>query len=55
VHGVGGGAQGTGGDVQTELAAEELRLAADALGAVTGKVDVEEILDVVFADFCVGK
>ena len=55
VHGAGGGAQGTGGDAQTELAAEELRLAADALGAVTGKVDVEEILDVVFADFCVGK
>ncbi len=38
-----------------ELAAEELRLAVRALGHVTGRFDVEELLDVVFADFCCGK
>jgi tRNA modification GTPase len=34
----------------SELAAEDLRLAARALGRITGRVDVEEILDVVFRD-----
>jgi tRNA modification GTPase len=38
-----------------ELAAEDLRLAARALGRITGRVDVEEILDVVFREFCIGK
>jgi tRNA modification GTPase len=38
-----------------ELAAEDLRLAARALGQITGRVDVEEILDRVFAGFCIGK
>ena len=38
-----------------ELRAEDLRLAADALGRITGQVDVEQILDVVFRDFCIGK
>ncbi len=38
-----------------ELVAEDLRLAARALGRITGRVDVEDILDVVFADFCIGK
>lgn len=38
-----------------ELAAEDLRLAARALGRLTGRVDVEDILDVVFRDFCIGK
>jgi len=38
-----------------ELAAEDLRLAARALGRVTGRVDVEELLDIVFRDFCIGK
>jgi tRNA modification GTPase len=38
-----------------ELAAEDLRIAARALGRITGRVDVEEILDVVFRDFCIGK
>ncbi len=37
------------------LAAEELRLAARGLGRVTGRVDVEELLDVIFRDFCIGK
>ncbi len=39
----------------TELAAEDLRLAVRALGRITGRVDVEDILDVIFRDFCIGK
>jgi tRNA modification GTPase len=38
-----------------ELAAEDLRLAIRALGRITGAVDVEELLDVIFRDFCIGK
>jgi tRNA modification GTPase len=38
-----------------DLLAEELRLAAHALGRLTGRVDVEDILDVIFRDFCIGK
>jgi tRNA modification GTPase len=38
-----------------DLLAEELRLAAAALGRLTGRVDVEDILDVIFRDFCIGK
>jgi tRNA modification GTPase len=38
-----------------ELIAEELRSAATALGRLTGRVDVEDILDVIFRDFCIGK
>lgn len=35
--------------------AEELRLAAQALGRLTGRVDVEDVLDKIFRDFCIGK
>ncbi|WP_085901559.1 tRNA uridine-5-carboxymethylaminomethyl(34) synthesis GTPase MnmE [Kiloniella majae] len=38
-----------------ELCAEDLRLATRYLGRITGKVDVEELLDVIFRDFCIGK
>ena len=38
-----------------DLLAEELRLATRALGRLTGRVDVEDILDVIFRDFCIGK
>lgn len=38
-----------------ELAAEELRIAAHCLGRLLGRVDVEDILDVIFREFCVGK
>jgi len=38
-----------------ELAAEEIRHAVRALGRITGRVDVEDILDVIFSEFCIGK
>lgn len=38
-----------------ELRAEELRLAADRLGRIVGSVDVEDLLDVIFSQFCIGK
>ncbi len=38
-----------------ELAVEDVRLAVRALGRITGRVDIENILDVVFRDFCIGK
>lgn len=44
-------AEGLGLDVQ----AEYLRLAGHSLGRVTGRVDVENLLDVIFSEFCIGK
>ncbi|MDW9418239.1 tRNA uridine-5-carboxymethylaminomethyl(34) synthesis GTPase MnmE [Sinorhizobium meliloti] len=38
-----------------ELRAEQLRQAGDALGRITGRVDVENLLDVIFSEFCIGK
>jgi tRNA modification GTPase len=38
-----------------DLLAEELRLAMRALGRLTGRVDVDDVLDVIFRDFCIGK
>jgi tRNA modification GTPase len=38
-----------------DLVAEELRAAATTLGRLTGRVDVEDILDAIFRDFCIGK
>ena len=38
-----------------EGAAEDLRLAWRSLGRITGRVDVEDLLDVIFRDFCLGK
>jgi len=38
-----------------DLVAEEIRIAARALGSLTGRVDVEDVLDVIFRDFCIGK
>ena len=38
-----------------ELRAEDLRRATDAVGRVTGRVDVEELLGVIFSEFCIGK
>lgn len=42
-------------DKDIELTAEDLRLAARSLGKITGVVDVDEILDRIFGDFCIGK
>jgi tRNA modification GTPase len=38
-----------------ELAAEQLRRALHELGRITGAVDLDELLEVVFRDFCIGK
>lgn len=40
---------------QPELMAQELRIALGSLGRITGRVDVEDLLDVIFRDFCIGK
>ncbi len=42
-------------DQADELIAENLRISARELGRVTGSVDVEDLLDVIFSDFCIGK
>lgn len=38
-----------------ELEAEDLRLAVNSLGRITGRVDVEDLLDAIFSQFCIGK
>jgi tRNA modification GTPase len=38
-----------------EFVAEDLRAAADCLGRLLGRVDVEDVLDKIFRDFCIGK
>lgn len=38
-----------------ELQAESLRMAGNAIGRITGRVDVENLLDVIFSEFCIGK
>ena len=38
-----------------ELVAEDIRLASRSLGRLTGRVAVDEVLDVIFRDFCIGK
>jgi tRNA modification GTPase len=48
--------QGAGEELMAEeLVAEDLRHALVGLGRLTGRVDVEEVLDVIFREFCVGK
>ena len=43
------------GGLPLELVAEEVRLAARELARLVGRIDVEDLLDVVFRDFCIGK
>ncbi|NVD40718.1 tRNA uridine-5-carboxymethylaminomethyl(34) synthesis GTPase MnmE [Ensifer sp. HO-A22] len=38
-----------------DIRAELLRVAGDAIGRITGRVDVENLLDVIFSEFCIGK
>lgn len=38
-----------------ELMAEDLRLGMRSLGRITGRFDVEDLLDIVFQEFCIGK
>ncbi len=40
---------------ELELKTEDMRLAARALGRITGRIEVDELLDVIFRDFCIGK
>jgi tRNA modification GTPase len=49
------GAQRAALDGREEIMAEQLRLATRALGKLLGRVDVEDVLDVIFRDFCIGK
>lgn len=44
-----------GSTVDLELRAEDLRLAADSLGRITGRIDPEQVLDAIFRRFCIGK
>lgn len=45
----------TGFDSVPELLAEELRVALTALGRLTGRIDIDELYDRIFRDFCIGK
>jgi tRNA modification GTPase len=49
------GAQAAAAEGREEIVAEQVRLATRALGKLLGRVDVEDILDVIFRDFCIGK
>lgn len=40
---------------EIELSAEDIRLACRAIGKITGRVEVDEILDKIFSSFCIGK
>jgi len=42
-------------DIGLEVRAEHLRRASDALGRISGKIDVESLLGKIFSDFCIGK
>jgi tRNA U34 5-carboxymethylaminomethyl modifying GTPase MnmE/TrmE len=48
-------ASAVGESGREEVLAEELRLAAASLARLTGRIDVEDVLDAIFRDFCVGK
>ena len=40
---------------EIELSAEDIRLAARALGKITGRIEVDDILNKIFGSFCIGK
>jgi tRNA modification GTPase len=45
----------SGDSSMPELRAEDLRRAAHALGRITGRVDVDDVLGRIFSAFCIGK
>ena len=45
----------TANDMPVELISEHLRLVSDQLGKIVGKIDVEDMLEVIFGEFCIGK
>jgi tRNA modification GTPase len=47
--------EGLAAGLETELVAEDLRHAAQSIGRVTGRVDVDDLLDAIFGTFCLGK
>ena len=47
--------ENAGSGMAPELAAEELRLAQNELGEITGKVTSDDLLGVIFSTFCIGK
>lgn len=49
------GLRGAASEPAIELVAEAVRLALRALGRVSGRVDVEDVLDLLFGEFCIGK
>jgi|JI10StandDraft_1071094.scaffolds.fasta_scaffold00141_50 tRNA modification GTPase len=49
------GLEGARIGIGAELVSEDLRLAARALGRITGSIDAEDLLEVIFSQFCVGK
>ena len=49
------GAERAAGEGHEDIMAEQVRLATRALGKLLGRVDVEDVLDVIFRDFCIGK
>jgi tRNA modification GTPase len=42
-------------DKEIELSAEDIRLAAREIGKITGRIEVDEVLDKIFSSFCIGK
>lgn len=42
-------------DKKIELSAEDIRLAAREIGKITGRIEIDEILDKIFGSFCIGK
>jgi len=55
LHAVERGLEGARIGIGAELVSEDLRLAARALGRITGSIDAEDLLDRIFSQFCVGK
>lgn len=45
----------SGHEAHLDMRAEALRMAGHALGKITGRVDVEDLLGIIFSEFCIGK